>query len=132
VARQTTMGWTTSFSFATEWNQLLQTILKLSQLKITGKIICSNVINIQPRGFCDSSERAYGACLYFRSDSNKKTTCELLCSTFKVAPLKQLTIPRLELCAATFLSKLYKKAIRALSITTDESYLWTDSSIVLT
>jgi hypothetical protein len=38
----------------------------------------------------------------------------------------------LELCAATLLSKLYKKATHALNITIDESYLWTDSSIVLT
>jgi hypothetical protein len=46
--------------------------------------------------------------------------------------LKQLTIPRLELCAATLLSKLYKKATRALNLKIDESYLWTDSSNVLT
>jgi hypothetical protein len=37
----------------------------------------------------------------------------------------------LELCAATLLAKLYKKAIHALN-TINESYLWTDSSIVLT
>ena len=81
-------------------------------------------------GFYDSSEQAYGACLYVRStDSNNKTSCELLCSTSTVAPLKQLTIPRLELCAATLLAKLYKKAIRALNITVNESHLWIDSSI---
>jgi hypothetical protein len=38
----------------------------------------------------------------------------------------------LELCAATLLSKLYKKAIRALNLKINESYLWTDSSIILT
>jgi hypothetical protein len=44
----------------------------------------------------------------------------------------QLTILRLELCAATLLAKLHKKAKRALNVTIHESYLWTDSSIVLT
>jgi hypothetical protein len=46
-----------------EWNQLLQTIPTLSQLKINRKIICSNATNIQLYGFCDSSKQAYRACL---------------------------------------------------------------------
>jgi hypothetical protein len=96
-------------------------------------VICLNATNIQLHGFCDSSERAYGACLYIRSTDNKnKTTCELLCSTSRVAPLKQLTIPKLELSAATLLAKLYKKATSAFNMTTHKSYLWTDSSTVLT
>jgi len=77
-----------------EWNQLLQTFPKLSQLKINRKVICSNAANIQLHEYFDSSEQAYGACLYMRSTyCNKKLSCELLCSTSKVTPLKQLTIP---------------------------------------
>jgi len=65
-----------------EWNQLLQTISKMSQLEINRMFICSNVVNIQLHGFCDSSERAYGACLYLRTtDSKNKIFCELLGST---------------------------------------------------
>jgi hypothetical protein len=60
-----------------ELNQLFQTTPKLSQLKINRKVICSNATNIQLHGFCDSSERAYGACLYIRSTDNNKT-CELV------------------------------------------------------
>ena len=36
-----------------EWNQLLQTIPKLSQLKIKRKVICSNATNIQIHGLCN-------------------------------------------------------------------------------
>jgi hypothetical protein len=56
-----------------EWHQLLQTIPTLSQLKINRRVICNNAVNTQLHGFCDSSERAYRACLYLRStdDTNQ-------------------------------------------------------------
>jgi hypothetical protein len=43
-----------------------------------------------------------------------------------------LTIRLSEICAATFLTKLFRKAIKALNITFDDVYLWSDSFIVLT
>ncbi|XP_072400667.1 uncharacterized protein [Diabrotica undecimpunctata] len=63
-------------------------------------------------GFSDSKEMAYGACIYIRSlDSEGTYHCHLLCSKTRVAPLKTITIPRLELCAALLLAELAHKVI---------------------
>jgi hypothetical protein len=115
-----------------EWNQLSKTIPTLSDIHITRKVICNNATNIQLHGFCDSSETAYGACIYIRStDASNNVFCSLLCLSSRVAPLKKQTIPRLELCAAVQLVKLYKRVTAALSNLTSVAYMWTDSTIVL-
>ena len=101
-----------------KWSQLCHTLPQLFYIKFPRRVICVNATNIEIYGFCDSSERAYGACLYIRSTDNlNQSYCELLCSTFRVAPIKPVTIPRLELCAAVLLAKLYKRATRALKLT---------------
>ncbi|GFS95483.1 uncharacterized protein TNCV_2806081 [Trichonephila clavipes] len=55
----------------------------------------------------------------------------LITSKSRVAPIKSLTIPRLELCAAGLLAKLVKRVVAALQLETAELYLWSDSMIVL-
>jgi len=79
---------------------------------------------IQLHGFCDSCKKAYGARLYLRSVTQQgEVTTKLLCSKSKVAPVKKITLPRLELCGALLLSQLIQKTVPALNFKIDRILL---------
>ncbi|XP_018310126.1 uncharacterized protein [Mycetomoellerius zeteki] len=87
---------------------------------------------MEVHGFCNASEIAYGCCIYIKTiNSSGEATVNLLCAKSKVAPLKNVSLPRLELCAALLLAKLYRQVMQALTITPDSTYLWSDSTITL-
>ncbi|GFV04609.1 integrase catalytic domain-containing protein [Trichonephila clavipes] len=80
----------------------------------------------------DSSDKAYVAALYLRCiNTSGQISVRLLRSKSKIAPLKSITIPQLELCDAVLLSKLLKRTLKAFKVNISQIYLWTDSSIVL-
>jgi hypothetical protein len=84
------------------------------------------------KGFSDASELAYGAAVYVVSQSHSgKLTSHLLCSKSRVAPVKTVTIPRLELCGAVLLAKLMYKVMTALNVPRESVYYYCDSTIVL-
>ena len=59
------------------------------------------------------------------------TQVALVSSKTKVAPIKKLTIPRLELCGAQLLARLLNQVRRVLDIPLNHCHAWTDSTIVL-
>jgi hypothetical protein len=87
---------------------------------------------IQIHRFSDASERTFGACVYIRSgNANGEVHSQLLCSKSRVSPVKQVSIPRLELCGAQLLVRLIKKVLPILCVPIDSVHLWTDSRLVL-
>ncbi|GFW11740.1 uncharacterized protein TNCV_43751 [Trichonephila clavipes] len=86
---------------------------------------------VELHGFADASSLAYAAAIYCRQKHNGKIKVQLLVSKTKVAPVKQVSIPRLKLCGAHLLSKLFKSVLRTLKHYTFDVFAWTDSKIVL-
>lgn len=87
---------------------------------------------IETHGFSDASEKAYGACCYLvQSNHNKFRVSTLICVKSRVAPLKAISLPCLELCAVVLLVKLLEKVKLILQLPGERSTFWTDSTIVL-
>lgn len=104
----------------------------LSKLSIPRHSLIVNSVTISLHGFSDASLEAYGCVFYLRSaDRAGNVKISLLCSKSRVTPTKQQTIARLELCAATLMSKLLRKIKECLTCSIKTVTLWTDSMISL-
>ncbi|RVE43851.1 hypothetical protein evm_011519 [Chilo suppressalis] len=81
----------------------------------------------------DASENAYGVCAYSRTFSETgELTVRMICSKSRVAPVKSVSIPRLELCGAVIGAKLFNRINSILpGDLVTKTYLWSDSTIVL-
>ncbi|MEM7299252.1 MAG: hypothetical protein AAF391_13420, partial [Bacteroidota bacterium] len=82
--------------------------------------------------FSDASDFAYGCCSYLRLvDSNENVHCSLVVGKSRVAPIKQISTPRLELTAAGLNVKVAKVVRRELDYKIKREFFYTDSTIVL-
>lgn len=113
------------------WNKFYQDLPLIEDLRIPRHALVFQARTIELHGYCDASEQAYGACIYARSTNGTEVITRLLCAKSKVAPLRTITIPRLELSAALLLSRLMTKTVEALHIKIEDIFYWTDSLIVL-
>ena len=81
--------------------------------------------------FCDASQSAYGTVSYLRLVwPDGHIHCSFIMAKSRLAPMKQMTIPRLELSAAVLAVNVDGVLQRELCLDT-RSYFWTDSMIVI-
>ena len=101
------------------WVEYRNQLPLLNHIQFDRCISISNQTVWQLHGFCDASEKAYGACLYLRSTNNKgEHHVALICSKSRVDQSSQLHFPNLNY-VQHFCSQIYIKAHYALSTHTD-------------
>lgn len=82
--------------------------------------------------FGDASENAFGVVAYLRFELEDGIVhCSLVMSKVRVAPIKQLSIPRLELQAAVMAVRVADVIKAELDVTVHQTIFWSDSSTVL-
>ncbi|XP_065354324.1 uncharacterized protein LOC135948797 [Calliphora vicina] len=89
------------------------------------------VFNASNRTSNDASEKAYAGVIYIRVETLGQVHTHLLSCKTKVATIKSINLPRLELCGAVLASELLKTVVGEIDIPIKKIYCWTDSTIVL-
>ena len=118
-----------------KWRLWLASLNDLLEIKVPRcvKPMSFNDAYLELHHFGDASLRAFGCCSYLRCvNKSGEISVSLLVSKSKVAPLKVISIPRLELQAAVLCAQIdvkLREELHGLDIAA--SYFWSDSQIVL-
>lgn len=128
------LGWDDSLppSIINKWARIREDLQSVHIFSLPRTMSHSINATVELHGFSDASIQAYAAVVYSRIlqiDNTYHVT--LLAAKSKVAPIKQVTLPRLELCGAHLLTKLIRKVRSDLKIADVKSFAWCDSTIVL-
>ncbi|KAK0423373.1 hypothetical protein QR680_008111 [Steinernema hermaphroditum] len=123
-----------------QWDDTLderQSAVLAKLIDTTNVVIDLPRIAIEPKTthdvhvFVDASKNAYAACVYLKAPDRRHQP-KLLVAKCRLAPLKGLTIPRMELLAALIGTRL-ASFVRESSVApiSERVYIWSDSAIVL-
>ncbi|KAI2661009.1 UvrABC system protein B [Labeo rohita] len=121
--------------FAKRWKAWLQELHQLSEFSVAR---CIKPVDFgvtttaQLHHFSDASEMGYGVVSYLKLvNADGLTHCAFMMGKSRVAPLKQTTIPRMELTAAVVAVNTDKMLKSELEMELLDSIFWTDSTTVL-
>lgn len=110
------------------WERIGKELESCMEIKIPRRVAFTRSVDLHVFG--DASSVAYGAAAYFCDSSGQS---RLIMAKGKVAPIKKLTIPKLEITAVLLASRLAKfiKEAYSSTLTIHNLYIWSDSKISL-
>ena len=122
-----------SVDLQVEWMKILEMLEDDAIFQIPRYVFQSHKLkdmkNIVIHGFCDASDVAYSAVIYAVGEINGERISCFVASKTKVAPIKKISTPRLELCSCLLLANLMFKVIQALDgvVKVSSKVCWNDS-----
>ena len=118
------------------WIRWLEDLQNLAQVTVPRCLIRSSLrysdLQTQLHHFSDASSVGYSTVSYLRVIApDDSIFCSFLMGKSRLAPIKTVSIPRLELVAATMASRVDTILRRELDGLNGESFFWTDSLVVI-
>jgi hypothetical protein len=114
------------------WAEELHHIEKIQiPRSVRGMISMQSPPHYQLHTFCDASKNAFATVIFLRTEQDGKVNVQLLLAKSRVAPKKNVSIPRLELLSCLIGSRLSKVIEEALSYQDIPKFYWTDSTTAL-
>ena len=90
------------------------------------------VLSCSLHTFCDTSKMAYAVAVFIRFEYSSCVQVQLIQAKSRVAPVKAVTIPWLELLAATIGTRLATSIVKEFEQKDIALFFWSDSSAVIT
>ncbi|XP_055685305.1 uncharacterized protein LOC129791261 [Lutzomyia longipalpis] len=135
-------------SILKEWTSFISNLPAVQDIRIP-RWAATIAISVEDQlhVFCDASLLAYGAVIYLvsRDSEGNRSSC-MLTSKCKVTPIKgeskknkvekeaqdpEVTVPKLELCAAKLGAQLMERVRTVYDIKPESCYYWSDAMVVL-
>ena len=108
---------------------------KLAEITIPRSYFFGNFEHLELHIFGDSSQEVFSAVAFLRArvitSSGPQTELAFVLVKARVAPIKVMAVPKLELQAALLATRLKQDICRALTVHISKIFMWTDSTTVL-
>ncbi|KRY42408.1 hypothetical protein T01_3074 [Trichinella spiralis] len=134
-AKSCKVRWKCTLDVLEQWRRWKQELSHLSKIRLPRALVpvaLGQVTRLEIHAFCDASEKAYGAVAYMRIETtNHHTAVNFVTSKARVAPIRRLTLPRLELMGALVAARLVRSVQKMLGLQVHGITCWCDSAVTL-
>ena len=118
-----------------DWNKWKENLTVLNHVTIPRCYFpggCSLDATFPLHHFSDASEVGYGTVSYLRRETvDGRVDCAFIMAKSRTAPLQFVSVPRLELQAATIAVRMHRLILKEIDLVMSATFFWTDSKITL-